>query len=166
MKIVLILLCCIFFSLNVFGQTKVVSVEAISLSRDDGNGKAGEETEVFGTKDIPIYCTVQLDSTEPATVKMNLVAVKVQGVKAETKVVSVSYKTNGKQSRVNFTGKPDGFWTAGMYRIDIFVNDKPSGSRDFEIQKSAQEIEKEKMQKQSPPSAAQKPKTAKRLRKN
>ena len=129
------------------------------------SGKAGDETDAFYTNDIPIYCVVQLNSQTPATVKMNLVAVKVTGVKAETKVIAVSYKTNGNQSRVNFTGKPDGgAWTAGNYRIDLFVDGKPAGSKDFQIQKTAQQIEKEK---QSPtPKTDTKPKTAKRLRKN
>lgn len=166
MKIVLILLCFLFCGFSVFGQTEEiqeVGVETISLARDDGNGKAGEETDVFGTKDIPIHCLIQLNSTKSTIVKMNLVAVKVAGVKAETKVVTVSYKTNGNQSRVRFTGKPDGIWTAGMYRIDIFIDGKAGGSRDFEIQKSAQEIEKEK---QIPPKTTQKPKMTKRLRKN
>lgn len=169
MKIVLTLLCCLFFGFNAFGQIQEiqeVAVETISLARDDGNGKAGEETDVFGTKDVPIYCLVQLNSLKPVIVKMNLVAVKVQGVKAETKVISVSYKTNGNQNRVKFTGKPDRVWTAGMYRIDIFINDKASGSKDFEIQKSPQEIEKEKQEKQTPPKTTQKPKMTKRLKKN
>jgi hypothetical protein len=96
---------------------------------------------------------------------MNLVAVKVPDVRTETKIVTVSYKTNGKQNQVNFTGKPDnGAWTAGNYRIDLFIDGKPAGSKDFQIQKTAQQIEKEK---QSPtPKTDSKPKTAKRYRKN
>lgn len=166
MKIVLLLLCFLVFGFSVFGQTAAiqeVAVEAISLARDDGSGKAGEETDVFSTRDIPIHCLIQLNSTKSAIVKMNLVAVKVAGVKAETKVVTVSYKTSGNQNRVRFTGKPDGIWTAGMYRIDIFIDGKASGSREFEIQKSPQEIEKEKL---TPPKTTQKPKMTKRLRKN
>ncbi|MGC2239062.1 MAG: hypothetical protein WA584_23105, partial [Pyrinomonadaceae bacterium] len=114
MKIVFILLCCLFLAPGVFAQIQEiqeVAVEEISLARDDGNGKAGEEAEIFGTKDVPIHCLVQLNSLKSVTVKMNLVAVKVAGVKAETKVVTVSYKTNGNQNRVKFTGKPDGLWT-------------------------------------------------------
>lgn len=169
MKIVFILLCCLILVPGAFAQIQEiqeVTVEEILLARDDGNGKAGEEAETFGTKDIPIHCLVQLNSTKSVTVKMNLVAVKVAGVKAETKVVTVSYKTNGNQNRVKFSGKPDGLWTAGMYRIDIFIDGKASGSKDFEIQKSAQEIEREKLEKQFPPKTTQKPKMTKRLRKN
>lgn len=172
MKIILILFCCLFFAFNAFGQVapvqeiEDVAIETIALARDNGSGKAGEETDIFYTKDIPIYCIVRLNSLKPATVKMNLVAVKVAGVKAETKVITVSYKTNGNQNRVNFTGKPQGIWAAGMYRIDIFIDDKPAGSKDFEIQKSPQDVEKETKQKQLPPKTTTKPKTAKRIRKN
>lgn len=168
MKIILTLLCCLFFSFAAFAQTEEpqepATVESFWLARDNGSGKAGDETDVFHTNDIPIYCVVQLSSRAPATVKMNLVAVKVPDVKAETKVITVSYTTNGKQNRVNFTGKPDGVWTAGNYRIDLFIDGKPAGSKDFQIQKTAQQIESEK-QKPAPKTDA-KPKTAKRYRKS
>lgn len=170
MKIVLTLLCCLFFVFNAFAQGEPViedvAVDTISLARDNGSGKAGEETDIFDTRDIPIYCVIRLNSLKSVTVRMNLVAVKVAGVKAETKVITVSYKTNGKQNRVNFTGKPDGVWTAGMYRIDIFIDEKASGSKEFEIQKSPLDVEKETRQKQMPPKTTQKPKTANRIRKN
>ena len=171
-KTFLILLCTLFFAFNAFGQVEPVqvvedvAVETIALARDNGSGKAGEETDIFYTRDIPIYCIIRLNSLKPATVKMNLVAVKVAGVKAETKVITVSYKTNGNQNRVNFTGKPESVWTPGMYRVDIFIDGKASGSKDFEIQKSAQDLEKETRQKQMPPKTTIKPKTAKRIRKN
>lgn len=173
MKVIFIFLCGLFFAFNAFGQITPqeqeigqVRVDTILLARDNGSGRPGEETEIFNTRDIPIYCVVRLNSLTPATVKMNLVAVRVPGVKAETKVISVSYKTNGKQNSVNFTGKPDGIWTAGMYRIDIFIDDKSSGSKEFEIQKSPLEVETKKTQRQTPPKSTQKPKAARRYRKN
>jgi hypothetical protein len=170
-KVILILLCGLIFSFSAFGQAgqptgDEVAVDTISLARDNGSGKAGEETDIFFTRDIPIYCIVRLNSLKPATVKMNLVAVKVAGVKPETKVITVSYKTSGNQNRVNFTGKPEGIWTPGMYRIDVFIDGKPAGNRDFEIQKAPQDVEQDKLQKQTPPQSTQKPKTARRYRKN
>ena len=179
MKIIFLLACLLLlFGFNTFAQTEnslqeeqgssaeKVSVQTITLARDDGKGKPGEETDVFGTRDIPIYCLVQLDSVKPATVKMNLVVVNVPGLKSETKLFTVSYTTNGNQSRVRFTGKPEGIWTAGKYRIDIFIDNQTAGSREFEIQKSAQEIQKEKDSPQTPPKTLQKSKNVKRLRKS
>ena len=111
-----------------------VGVAEIYLARDDGNGKAGVAANGFVTTDVPIYCVVQLDSAVPVTVKMNLVAVSVPGVKPETRVVSTSYTTKDNQSRVNFTGRPAGRRIAGKYRADVFVGNLPVVSRLFVVQ--------------------------------
>lgn len=144
MKVTFLLLICLLFSFNLFAQIDEVHVEDTYLARDDGKGNAGETTQNFFTNDIPIHCIVQLDSMKPVTVKMVFVAVKVTGVKPETKVITAKYKTNGEQSLVNFTGKPDKIWIAGNYRIDIFIEEKQARSIEFEILKTPQQIEKEK----------------------
>jgi hypothetical protein len=172
-KLVSIIFLCLFLALAASGQTPVqepqpqdnetVGVEEIYLAKDNGEGKAGDAETNFLTSDIPIFCVVQLNSTKPATVKMNFIAVKVAGVKAETKVVSVSFKTNGKQNRVNFTGSPEGAWIAGSYRVDVFVDGKLAGSRELEIQKSA--TANPAVESFQPKTNA-KPKPAKRTRKN
>lgn len=74
-----------------------------------------------------------LDTTARVTVKMNFVAVKVAGVKADTKVVTASYTTKDGQNRINFSGKPDGNWTPGKYRVDIFLDGKITKNVEFEI---------------------------------
>ena len=66
---------------------------------------------------------------------MNLVAVAVPGVKAETRVVSTSYATKDNQNRVNFSGRPDKLWIAGKYRADIFIDNTLVKKMDFEIRK-------------------------------
>lgn len=140
MKTILILSFCLFFSLTIFGQPPAmrekpaVGIESIVIMRDDGDGNADEETAVFDQKDVPIHCRIFLDSFIPATVKMNLIATDVKGLKADSKIITVSYKTNGEQNIVNFKGAPDNIWLAGKYRIDIFVNEKLSGNKEFEIQ--------------------------------
>ena len=142
MKAFLILSFCLFFSLTAFGQPPSapkdkagVGIESIVLMRDDGAGNADEEAAIFGQFDVPIHCQINLDSFIPATVKMNLVAANVKGLKAESKIITVSYKTNGEQNIVNFKGSPDDIWLAGKYRIDIFVDEKLAGNKEFEIQK-------------------------------
>jgi hypothetical protein len=169
-KLVSIIFLCLFLALAAFGQTpepiqddQSVAVEEIYLAKDNGEGKAGDAETSFLTTDVPIFCVVQLNSIKPATVKMNFIAVKVAGVKAETKVVSVSFKTNGRQNRVNFTGKPEGAWIAGNYRVDVFIDGKLAGSRDLEIQKSATA---NPAVKSFQPKTAAKPKAAKPPRKN
>jgi hypothetical protein len=106
----------------------------IFVAKDDGQGLPGDPVEGFSTSDVPIHCVVKLDSSTAATVKMQFVAVDVKGVKPETRVITVSYKTDGVQDQVFFTGKPkSGPWVAGNYRVDIFVNNKLVGSKVFPI---------------------------------
>lgn len=173
MKIPLIITLCLLFALSAFAQTdaltpepETVGVEQIYLAKVNGEGKAGEAAESFLTTDIPIFCIVDLDSTKPATVKMNLVAVNVRGVKAESKVITVIYKTNGKQDRVSFKGKPDGAWTAGSYRIDIYIDDKLATGKTFEIKALASEIQKNTTHVESFVPPKPKPKIIKQKRKN
>jgi hypothetical protein len=139
-----LVICLLFLcNLGAFGQESDdpatgVGIAELFLAKDDGTGKAGDQATSFVTTDVPIYCVVQLDSSMPVTVKMNLVAVAVPGVKAETKVVSASYTTKDNQDRVNFTGRPAGQWVAGLYRVDVFVGNLPAVSREFAVQKSTQ----------------------------
>lgn len=110
-------------------------LEDMYLAKDDGSGKAGDAASDFVTSDIPIYCVVVLGSAAPVTVKMNLVAVSVAGVKDETRVVSSSYTTKDNQDRVNFTGRPEKLWIPGRYRADVFIDGTLVKKIDFEIRK-------------------------------
>jgi hypothetical protein len=157
LKLFLFLVFIALFGVFAFGQTAVpTGVDDVYLAKDDGTGHAGTPTKEFLPTDIPIYCVVQLDSTTPATVKMNLVAASVPGVKAETKVVSASYTTKDGQNRVNFYGRPDGRWTPGKYRADIFVDGKLAKNLAFEIKvpgraiTAAQSFQPKKTKKPAP----------------
>ena len=109
------------------------AIEELYVARDNGEGKAGDQVSEFRTNDIPIYCVVLLETNQKVTVKMNFVAVSVAGVKPETKVVTASYTTKENQNRVNFTGTPDGKWTPGKYRVDVFLDGRPAKNLEFEI---------------------------------
>jgi hypothetical protein len=130
-----------FFSLDVIAQeadaTADPPVAEIYLAKDDGTGKPGDPATSFVVTDIPIFLVVQLSTGRPATVKMNLVAAKVPGVKADTKVVSTAYTTKDLQDRVNFTGRPHGNWVAGVYRADVYIDDKLVKSVTFAITEPA-----------------------------
>ena len=132
------------FSYFASAQTDTVApatgVEEVYLAKDNGEGKAGEQVTEFRTTDIPIHCVVVLDSAAKATVKMNFVAVSVSGVKAETKVVTASYTTKDGQNRVNFTGRPEGRWTPGKYRVDIFIDGKIAKNLEFDIRASTNNL--------------------------
>jgi hypothetical protein len=160
-----ILLFCIAFSVSVFAQESIrpsnVTIEEIYFAKDDGEGKVGEISEKFTVKDIPIHCIIQLNSTKATTVKMTFVAVNVKGIKPETKIITTSYTTNGKQNKVRFSGTPEKIWFVGTYRVDIFLDGKLTNSKELEIEKSA--IETTQINTFQPTT---KPKTTKKSRKN
>lgn len=182
MKIVLSVFLCLFFSLNAFGQAEnaekvgklaqtenvsEIGVKEISLARGDKSGKIGETATVFVTTDVPIYCFVQLSSIDSAVIKMHLVAAQANGLKPETKVVSVSYTTNGKQNMVTFNASPEKLWAAGKYRVDILIDGKPAKSLEFVIQKTLEEIENIKdTQRKIQPKSKSKLRITRKQRKN
>lgn len=138
MKIVLVVFLCLFFSFSILGQNESkFGVTEITLFRDNGKGKAGEETLIFSTADRPIHCSIELDSTESAVIQMNMTAVNVPGLKSGKIVVSASYKTDGEDGAVNFAASPHSVWAAGKYRMDIFVDDSLAASKEFEIKESS-----------------------------
>ena len=130
------ILICTVIAANALAQSETPlpsTIEEVYLAKDDGEGKAGEQVTEFRTTDVPIYCVVLLDSGTKTIVKMNFVAVSVTGVKPETKVVTASFTTREGQNRVNFTGRPDGKWTPGKYRVDLFLDGKIAKNVEFEI---------------------------------
>lgn len=135
MKFIFLLLVIVCFALAGSAQTPdPETTEAdVYLAKDDGDGSPGDAATVFSISDIPIHCVVKLGSPDPATVKMYLVAVSVKGVKAESRVVSASYRTKNGQNEVYFNGRPEKNWNAGSYRADIFVDGKPFRSIDFVV---------------------------------
>ena len=108
-------------------------VEQVFLAKDNGAGQAGDPATLFSPTDIPIHCVVVLSNASQVTIKMQLVAVNVQGVKPDTPVVTTSYTTRDLQDRVFFTGKPSGTWVAGTYRADIYIDGNLVEKLEFRI---------------------------------
>ena len=67
-------------------------VADVFLAFSNGDGGPGEESAEFKTTDNPIYCVVNLSATDPQTVKMNLVAVRVAGLREGSRIVSTSWR--------------------------------------------------------------------------
>ena len=134
LRLILLIIFLGIFQLSAMSQTAVpAAINEVYLAKDNGTGKAGEPATAFLPSDVPIYCVVQLESAVPATVKMNLVAENVPGVKTDTKIVSTSYTTKDGENRVSFNGRPAGMWVPGKYRADIFVDGKLEKNLSFEI---------------------------------
>jgi hypothetical protein len=142
MKVFLAILVCLLFGLSVFAQTEdpkdpnAVEVEKITLAREDAEGNIEEDINIFKPTDTPIYCYIDLNSKTTVTVKMNLVAVKAKGWRTNEKVVVVSYKTKDGENSVQFHASPEGFWTVGDYRVDIFLDGKLADSKEFKVEQS------------------------------
>lgn len=113
-------------------------IDEVYLAKDDGSGKAGEKVTEFGTADIPIYCVVLLSSNASAVVRMNFVAANVSGVKFDTNLFTTTYTTKQGQNRVNFMGRPEGKWTPGKYRVDLFLDGKKTREVGFMIKGDAE----------------------------
>ncbi|MDQ3634964.1 MAG: hypothetical protein M3405_10730 [Acidobacteriota bacterium] len=140
MKFILTGSLCLFFVFGAFAQTKDLpekteqSVEKLSLARKDKDGNIEEGLEVFNTKDIPITCYIDLSSDIPTLVKMNFIAVKAKGLRADIKIVTVSYKTKDGENSVSFNASPNKIWAVGDYRVDIFLDGKLAASKEFKIE--------------------------------
>ncbi len=140
MKIVLIVSLCLLLSFSFQAQTapnkndEEVKITKLSLAKKDSQGNIIEDLEVFGTKDIPIYCYIDLNSEKPTLVKMNFIAVKAKGLRPNTKMVVASYKTKKGESGVAFTASPKSIWATGDYRVDVFLNGKLKESKEFKIE--------------------------------
>jgi len=107
----------------------------LTLARKNSGGDIEEGIEIFSPRDIPIICYVDLASDKPVTVKLNFIAVKVRGVRPNSKIISISYKTKEGEDIVTFTGKPEKQWVLGAYRVDILLDGKLTTSKEFTVSK-------------------------------
>ncbi len=141
MKIILMLSVCLLLATGVSAQTAEGEktengIEKLTLAKKDSEGNIAEDLEVFGTKDIPIYCYIDLTSDKPTLVKMDFIAVKAKGLRPNSRVISVIYKTKSGENAVTFNASPNNTWAVGDYRVDIFLNGKLAESKKFKIELS------------------------------
>ncbi|NNF00270.1 MAG: hypothetical protein HKN25_14720 [Pyrinomonadaceae bacterium] len=143
MKFILAALLCVLAVVSAVAQTEKTGfsksaekngVKKLTLARQDSEGNIEENIEIFSTNDVPIFCYVDLISTVPTSVQLNLIAVKVKGLRPNTKIISISYKTKKGEDAVTFTGKPENDWIVGSYRVDILLNGKLAKSREFSVE--------------------------------
>ena len=149
MKFFSIVLLSFFMFANIEAQDRVDQpvIAEIFLAKANIDGKAGDAAENFIVSDVPIYCVVRFVSPGVASVKMDLIAANVPGVKPGTRVVSTSYTTKAEEDRVNFRGRPHGLWVAGKYRAEIYISDKKVRNIEFDIKAASTEAEKPSLPK-------------------
>lgn len=136
MRLVPVVFVCLLMAISVCaqnggGEGESVEVVEIALAKDDGSGAAGEEQYEFLPTDVPLHCSVLLDSPKVSSVRMDIVFLKAENATTGTKVVTVNFKSNGTHEIINFTGKPERYWKVGNYKVDIYLNGKLSKSKNF-----------------------------------
>ncbi len=143
MKFILTAILCFCSSIAISAQTEKNEfrkdttenkVTKLSLAREDADGNIEENVEIFSPKDVPIFCYVDLSSSKPTSVQLNFIAVKVKGVRPNSKIISTRYKTKKGENAVTFTGKPEKDWIIGTYRVDILLNGKLAVSKEFAVE--------------------------------
>jgi len=107
--------------------------EQVYLAKDDGAGNPGAAATEFTPSDIPIHCVVVLSGASAVTVRMDLIAVNVPGLRPESKIISTTYTTKDLQDRVYFNGRPGKVWFAGGYRADIYIDGNLVGRYPFAV---------------------------------
>jgi hypothetical protein len=143
MKVLLAALLCLLAGGAVFGQApgnepdEGSEVAKTTLARKEKDGTITENPEKFRTSDVPILCYVDLKNDRSAEVRLAVIAAKAVGLRPESKVISVSYKTKDGENGVTFTARPEGKWAPGLYRADIYVDGKLSDSVSFTVSGSA-----------------------------
>jgi len=109
------------------------SVSKTTLARKESDGTITENPEKFRPTDIPIICYVDLTEDQPVEVKISIIAVRAVGLRPESKIVNVAYRTKAGENAVTFNVRPEGRWAAGSYRADVFLNGKAADSVSFEV---------------------------------
>lgn len=139
MKAILAVLVCLAAATCAAAQTaelvRTDEVAKVTLAREEADGTITENPPTFRPRDVPITCYVDLADDRQVEVRLVIVAVKAVGLRPNSDLVSVRYKTNKGETQVTFTARPKGNWAAGEYRADIFINGARAASAGFRVMK-------------------------------
>lgn len=137
MKIFVLIIFCLALVVGVQAQTAENEDEAkvtkLTLAKKDADENIVENPESFNPKDIPIICYIDLNTDKPTLVKMKLVAFKAKGLRLNSQVIAVQYKTKDGENGVTFDASPKTVWAEGDYKVEIYLNGKLAESLDFRV---------------------------------
>lgn len=105
----------------------------ITLAKKEKDGTITENPERFSSRDVPVICYVDLAEDAPVEVKLLIAAVKSVGLRPDSPVVTVKYKTKEGENMVTFTAKPGEAWAPGDYRADVFLDGVRKATRPFVV---------------------------------
>jgi hypothetical protein len=110
--------------------TSTVRVTDATVGRAIGGDKAiADKTETFAPNDT-IYVSVATDGSSPsASLRAKWTFEDGQVVDESTRAIA---QTNTHERTEFHISKPDGF-PAGKYKVEVFLNDVPAESKNFEV---------------------------------
>jgi hypothetical protein len=112
--------------------TTAVRVSDVTLGRSVGGDKAiTDRTETFRPNDT-IYASVATDgSANSATLRARWTFEDGQVVDESTRTIA----PNNRERTEFHIAKPDG-WPAGKYKLEVFLDNQPVETKDFEVRGS------------------------------
>ena len=117
---------------NNTGATAGVRVTDVTLGRSVGGDKAiTDRTETFKPNDT-IYASVATEGSAPsATLRAKWSFETGQLVDESTRTIA----PNNKERTEFHISKPDG-WPAGKYKLEVFLNDQATETKNFDVRGS------------------------------
>ena len=108
-----------------------VTVQSIAVGSAIGaDKKVTRAADSFGSKDT-IYATIDTTGSGTATLRAKWTYLK-NGQEILVKEDKQTIAPTGPASNEFHISKPDG-WPAGDYQVEIFVGDKPAGTKTFTV---------------------------------
>jgi hypothetical protein len=111
-----------------------VAITKIYMAKDNGLGKPGAETESFSPSEHTVHVMVELDhAAEGTLVKFDWIAVDA-GDMDDQSLKTLDYVTKDRENIVhaNLTLPRD--WTAGDYKVDVYINGQLARSVAYKIE--------------------------------
>jgi uncharacterized RDD family membrane protein YckC len=101
------------------------------------DAKGGEPKSTFKPQTAKVFLNAKLvDVPSGSKVKSDWVAVKAEGAPPNYKIDSVELNVGPGMNNVDFNfSKPTAGWPEGDYRVDLFIDGKPSGNVKFQVKK-------------------------------
>ena len=96
----------------------------------DENGD--DPTTVFGQQDF-FYCIISFEAPGGATIRAEWYAVDTQDYAPDSFLDSIESNVSGTDTTW-FNLSPNGDWSLGSYRVDLYINDQYAITLNFEVQ--------------------------------
>ena len=114
------------------GDNGPTRVESITLALDD-SGEKGDEVEGLKPNDNPFHAIIHLNNMGSGeTVRMDFIAIGADSGKDLT-VLTQGYEVGGINNQVDFTISLPRPWPVGPYRIDAYLHDTVSMTKQFNV---------------------------------